>query len=122
MNKTFRCTVIGSMNNGSCLVYLILCFYVQINIILFFIIRPVWNGINTIQMSCFQSNFSTYLQNILMNMIFFQWLVNENIRFLFQEDKENGEAEKEKTDETTADANEIFSTGDSLPEPEPMEA
>ncbi|KAK2174232.1 hypothetical protein NP493_817g02061 [Ridgeia piscesae] len=39
-----------------------------------------------------------------------------------QEDKENGEAEKEKTDETTADANEINSTGDSLPEPEPMEA
>ena len=60
-----------------------------------------------------------------MSMIFFQWLVNENIRFSFQEDKENGEAEKEKTDETTeptADAKEINSTGDSLPEPEPMEA
>ena len=53
------------------------------------------------------------------------FIVNENIRFSFQEDKENGEAEKEKTDETTeptADAKEINSTGDSLPEAEPMEA
>lgn len=49
----------------------------------------------------------------------------KNVIFLLQEDKENGEAEKEKTDETTeptADANKVNSTGDSLPEAEPMEA
>lgn len=52
-------------------------------------------------------------------------LNNEQCNFSFQEDKQNDEAEKEKMDETAepiAEANKVHSTGDSLPETEPMEA
>ena len=53
------------------------------------------------------------------------WLqaMNYLIIFSFQEEKQNGEAEKETTEtEPDTEANKVTSTGDSLPETEPMEA
>ncbi|KAI0211564.1 Peptidyl-prolyl cis-trans isomerase FKBP4 [Lamellibrachia satsuma] len=52
-------------------------------------------------------------------------LFRQMIQTESKEDKQNDEAEKEKMDETAepiAEANKVHSTGDSLPETEPMEA